>query len=49
MTELLTDSSSKRKSRCTVKLCVDDFGKERPTEFSTKDKPSYTLLVLKRE
>jgi uncharacterized protein (TIGR03067 family) len=33
----------------TLKLCVDDFGKERPTEFSTKDKPSYTLLVLKRE
>ena len=33
----------------TLKLCGDDFGKERPTEFSTKDKPSYTMLVLKRD
>jgi uncharacterized protein (TIGR03067 family) len=33
----------------TLSLCGDDFGKERPTGFSTKDKPSYTLLVLKRD
>jgi uncharacterized protein (TIGR03067 family) len=32
----------------TLKLCGDDRGKERPTEFSTQGKPGYSLLVLER-
>jgi len=33
----------------TLKLCVDDFGRDRPAEFkTTKDTPSHSLLVFKR-
>lgn len=30
-------------------ICGDDKGKERPTSFSVKDKPDYSLMELKRE
>jgi uncharacterized protein (TIGR03067 family) len=33
----------------TMKVCFDGTGKTRPKEFSTKDQPTYILLVYKRE
>jgi uncharacterized protein (TIGR03067 family) len=33
----------------TMKVCFDNSGKQRPKEFSTKDKPTYVLIEYKRE
>ena len=33
----------------TMKVCFDNSGKERPKDFSTKDKPTYILIEYKRE
>jgi uncharacterized protein (TIGR03067 family) len=33
----------------TLKLCFDDFGKKRPTEFKTKPGSKQSNFVLKRE
>ena len=33
----------------TMKVCFDNSGKERPKEFSTKDKPTFILIEYSRE
>lgn len=33
----------------TMKVCFDNSGKERPKDFSTKDKPTYILIEYQRE
>jgi uncharacterized protein (TIGR03067 family) len=33
----------------TLRICGAEAGKDRPTDFSTVDKPGYTLLVLRRQ
>ena len=33
----------------TMKACYDISGKERPKEFSTKDKPTFVLIEYNRE
>jgi hypothetical protein len=33
----------------TLKICSDNLGKERPKEFTTKDKKAVSLIVLVRQ
>lgn len=32
----------------TLKICACETGNKRPTNFDTRDKPGYTVLVLRR-
>jgi uncharacterized protein (TIGR03067 family) len=32
----------------TLKICACDASKSRPTDFDTRDKPGYSVLILKR-
>jgi uncharacterized protein (TIGR03067 family) len=33
----------------SLRICACPVGSERPTDFTTNDKPGYTVLILKRE